>query len=34
LGQLQERLLAFQTHYEHSASPFRWAFTRKICTLC
>jgi len=29
LAQLQERLLAFQTHYERSASPFRWTFTRK-----
>jgi hypothetical protein len=29
LAQLQERLRAFQTHYERSASPFQWAFTRK-----
>ena len=29
LAQLEERLLAFQTHYERSASPFRWTFTRK-----
>jgi DDE superfamily endonuclease len=29
LAQLQERLLAFQAHYEHSASPFQWTFTRK-----
>ena len=29
LALLQERLLAFQTHYERSASPFRWTFTRK-----
>src|SRR6266851_4630985 len=24
-----KRLLAFQTHYERSASPFQWTFTRK-----
>jgi transposase len=29
LTQLQERLLAFQPHYERSASPFQWTFTRK-----
>jgi hypothetical protein len=29
LAQLQERLLAFQTHYQRCASPFRWTFTRK-----
>jgi DDE superfamily endonuclease len=29
LAQLQERLLTFQTHYQRSASPFRWTFTRK-----
>jgi hypothetical protein len=29
LAELQQRLLAFQTHYERSASPFRWTFTRK-----
>ena len=29
LAQLRERLLAFQTHYERSASPFQWTFTRK-----
>jgi len=28
LAQLQERLLAFQNHYERTASPFRWTFTR------
>jgi DDE superfamily endonuclease len=29
LPQLQQRLLAFQTHYERTAAPFRWTFTRK-----
>jgi hypothetical protein len=29
LAELQQRLLAFQTHYERSASPFQWTFTRK-----
>jgi len=29
LAQLQARLLAFQTHYERSAAPFQWTFTRK-----
>jgi DDE superfamily endonuclease len=29
LPELQRRLLAFQTHYERSASPFQWTFTRK-----
>ena len=28
LQELQERLLAFQSHYERSASPFNWTFTR------
>jgi hypothetical protein len=28
LAELQRRLLAFQHHYEHTASPFQWAFTR------
>ena len=25
----QQRLLAFQSHYERSASPFNWTFTRR-----
>jgi hypothetical protein len=29
LAALQQRLLAFQTHYERTASPFQWTFTRK-----
>lgn len=29
LQELQQRLLAFQSHYERSASPFNWAFTRR-----
>ncbi len=29
LAELQQRLLAFQTHYERTASPFQWTFTRK-----
>lgn len=29
LAQLRQRLLAFQPHYERSASPFQWTFTRK-----
>jgi hypothetical protein len=29
LAQLQQRLLAFQTHYQRGASPFQWTFTRK-----
>jgi hypothetical protein len=28
LIELEQRLLAFQIHYERTASPFRWAFTR------
>jgi hypothetical protein len=28
LQELEERLLAFQSHYERSASPFNWTFTR------
>jgi hypothetical protein len=28
LQEIQERLLAFQSHYEQSASPFNWTFTR------
>ncbi len=29
LAELEKRLLAFQTHYERTASPFRWTFTRR-----
>ena len=29
LADLEQRLLAFQFHYERSASPFKWAFTRR-----
>jgi len=29
LAELQRCLLAFQTHYERSAAPFQWTFTRK-----
>ena len=29
LHQLQQRLLAFQSHYERSALPFNWTFTRR-----
>jgi hypothetical protein len=29
LADLEQRLLAFQCHYERSASPFRWTFTRR-----
>jgi hypothetical protein len=28
LAELEERLLAFQRHYEHSAAPFKWTVTR------
>jgi hypothetical protein len=28
LADLEQRLLAFQCHYERSASPFKWTFTR------
>ena len=28
LEDLEQRLLAFQEHYEHLASPFQWKFTR------
>jgi len=28
LAELEQRLLAFQCHYERTASPFKWAFTR------
>ncbi|MGH9824193.1 MAG: hypothetical protein ACREDR_13190 [Blastocatellia bacterium] len=27
-SELEQRLLAFQSYYERTASPFRWAFTR------
>jgi hypothetical protein len=29
LADLEQRLLAFQWHYERSASPFKWTFTRR-----
>lgn len=29
LAQLEQCLLAFQCHYEQSASPFKWTFTRR-----
>ena len=29
LHELEQRLLAFQSHYEQSASPFKWTFTRR-----
>ena len=29
LQELQQRLLAFQSHYERSALPFNWTFTRR-----
>jgi len=28
LAELEQRLLAFQLHYERTASPFQWSFTR------
>ena len=28
LAELEQRLLAFQYHYERTASPFKWTFTR------
>jgi len=28
LADLEQRLLAFQFHYERTASPFKWTFTR------
>ena len=28
LAELEQRLLAFQSHYERTASPFKWTFTR------
>jgi hypothetical protein len=28
LSELERRLLAFQAHYERTASPFKWTFTR------
>ena len=28
LAELEHRLLAFQVHYERTASPFKWTFTR------
>ncbi len=29
LAELEQRLLAFQCHYEPTASPFKWTFTRR-----
>jgi transposase len=29
LAQLEQRLLNFQKHYQQTASPFQWTFTRK-----
>jgi DDE superfamily endonuclease len=29
LAQLEQRLLDFQKHYQQTASPFQWTFTRK-----
>jgi hypothetical protein len=29
LDQLEQRLLAFQSHYERTARPFKWTFTRR-----
>ena len=29
LATLEDRLLAFQQHYQQSAKPFQWAFTRR-----
>src|SRR6202023_3618172 len=29
LAELEDRLLAFQDHYERTASPFKWTFTRR-----
>jgi len=29
LTQLEQRLLDFQKHYQQTASPFQWTFTRK-----
>jgi len=29
LAQLERRLLDFQKHYQQTASPFQWTFTRK-----
>jgi hypothetical protein len=28
LAELEQRLLAFQCHYERTASPFKWLFSR------
>ncbi len=29
LAELQQRLIAFQSHYQAKAAPFRWTFTRR-----
>ena len=28
MAELEQRLLAFQYHYQRTASPFKWTFTR------
>jgi hypothetical protein len=30
--EVEERLLAFEGHYEQTAAPFEWRFTRKDLT--
>lgn len=32
LGELEDRLLRFQDHYQQIAVPFQWAFTRRDLT--
>ena len=32
LRELEDRLLAFQTRYEQTATPFQWTFTRADLT--
>ena len=29
LAQLEQSLLAFERHYQQSAPPFKWTFTRR-----
>jgi hypothetical protein len=33
LGEVEERLLAFERRYEESAAPFEWKFTRSDLAL-
>jgi hypothetical protein len=33
LGEVEERLLAFERRYEQSAAPFEWKFTRSDLAL-